>query len=205
MVIKTAAFVASNTNPSKCPKPDKPEYAFIGRSNVGKSTLINLLTGRKALAKVSGSPGKTRAINHFIINDNWFLADLPGYGYAKVSKTDRKVFSGFTTAYLKSRENLMSLFVLIDSRLEPQAIDISFITFLGENQIPFVLVFTKTDKISGNQAMKNIAAFRKVMKAEWDELPREFLTSSVTGTGRDELLGFIQQTNLLFNHPGTKG
>jgi GTP-binding protein len=199
MVIKTAAFVSSNTNPSKCPPPDKPEYAFIGRSNVGKSSLINLLTNRKSLAKVSGTPGKTRAINHFIINGEWFLADLPGYGYAKVSKTDRNTFSGFTATYLKRRSNLMCLFVLIDSRLKPQAIDLEFIQFLGKEEIPFVLVFTKSDKVSLNQANSNVAAFNRVLSEQWAELPREFVTSAVSGKGKDELLNFIQQTNLLFN------
>jgi GTP-binding protein len=204
MVIKTAVFVSSNTNPSKCPSPDKPEYAFIGRSNVGKSSLINLLTNRKSLAKVSGTPGKTRAINHFIINGDWFLADLPGYGYAKVSKSDRTTFSGFTTSYLKKRSNLMCLMVLIDVRIKPQAIDLSFIEFLGKEQIPFVVVYTKSDKVSRNMVNSNIAAFRKALSEHWSELPREFVTSSVTGMGKDELLNFIQQTNLLFNRSETE-
>jgi len=204
MVIKTAAFVSSNTNPSKCPPPDKPEYAFIGRSNVGKSSLINLLTNRKSLAKVSGTPGKTRAINHFIINGEWFLADLPGYGYAKVSKTDRSTFSGFTTSYLKKRTNLMCLFVLIDSRLKPQTIDLSFIEFLGKEQIPFVIAFTKSDKVSQNLVNSNIAAFHRALSEKWSELPREFITSAVSGTGKEDVLNFIQQTNRLFNQPEPK-
>jgi len=205
MIIKSATFVCSNTNPAKCPAPDKPEYAFIGRSNVGKSSLINLLAGRKGLAKISGSPGKTRTINHFLINEVWYLVDLPGYGYARISKTERETFPAFTKSYLKNRENLMCLFVLIDSRLEPQASDLNFINVLGSEQIPFMLVFTKTDKLTTNVLNKNLQAFRKSLMVNWEELPGEFITSSVSGKGREELLNFIQQTNLLFNHPGTIG
>ncbi len=205
MIIKSATFICSNTHPARCPAPARPEYAFIGRSNVGKSTLINLLTGRKGLAKISGTPGKTRVINHFLINDAWYLVDLPGYGYARVSKSVRNTFPGFTTEYLKSRENLLCLFVLIDSRLEPQAIDLNFITFLGTERIPFVLVHTKSDKLSSNILEKHLRQFRKSLMGSWEELPREFVTSSVTGRGRDEILDFIQQTNLLFNHPEMKG
>jgi GTP-binding protein len=205
MIIRSATFVCSNTNPAKCPTPDKPEYAFIGRSNVGKSSLINLLTQRKGLAKISGSPGKTRTINHFLVNNEWYLVDLPGYGYARISKTERETFPAFTKSYLKKRDNLMCLFVLIDSRLEPQESDLNFITFLGAEQIPFMLVFTKTDKLTVNILNKNLQAFRKSLMANWEELPGEFSTSSVSGKGRKEILNFIQQTNLLFNHPGTSG
>jgi GTP-binding protein len=205
MIIKSATFVCSNTNPAKCPPPEKPEYAFIGRSNVGKSTLINLLAGRKGLAKISGSPGKTRTINHFLINEVWYLVDLPGYGYARISKAERETFPAFTTSYLKKRENLMCLFVLIDSRIKPQASDLNFISFLGFERIPFMLVFTKTDKLTVNVLNKNLQEFRKALQTEWKELPGEFITSSVSGKGREELLNFIQQTNLLFNNPGTIG
>jgi GTP-binding protein len=201
MIIKSATFICSNTNPAKCPPPDKPEYAFIGRSNVGKSSLINLLAGRKGLAKISGSPGKTRTINHFLINDFWYLVDLPGYGYARISKAERETFPEFTTDYLKNRDNLMRLFVLIDSRLKPQASDLNFINFLGSEHIPFMLAFTKTDKLTVNVLNKNLQEFRKTLLVNWEELPGEFITSSVLGKGREELLNFIQQTNLLFNHP----
>ncbi|MFH0761866.1 MAG: ribosome biogenesis GTP-binding protein YihA/YsxC [Bacteroidota bacterium] len=205
MIIKSATFVCSNTNPAKCPAPDKPEYAFIGRSNVGKSSLINLLAGRKGLAKISGHPGKTRTINHFLINEVWYLVDLPGYGYARISKTERETFPAFTKAYLKNRENLMCLFVLIDSRLKPQASDLNLISFLGSERISFMLVFTKADKLTVNVMNINLQAFRKSLLVNWEELPGEFITSSVSGKGREELLNFIQQTNLLFNHPGIMG
>lgn len=188
----------SNTKPEKCPPPDKPEYAFIGRSNVGKSSLINMLTGRKALAKISGKPGKTQLINHFIINDSWYLVDLPGYGYAKIAKSEKEKWVHFVVKYIKTRENLMCLFVLIDSRLEPQKIDLDFIEMLGQYEIPFNLIFTKTDKISANQVQKNIALFKSKLLETWEEAPDFFISSSKTDKGREEILEFISQTNKAF-------
>lgn len=198
MIIKTAQFVMSNTDAKQCPKPDRPEYAFIGRSNVGKSSLINMLTNHSGLAKISSTPGKTRLINHFIINEQWYLVDLPGYGYAKISKDKREAWSGFTKEYLISRENLMNVFVLIDSRIEPQKIDLDFITQLGRNQIPFVLVFTKIDKQSSRKTQTTIDAFKLEMLKTWEELPPIYSTSSELKAGRDEILSFIEQTNKLF-------
>ena len=198
MIIKTAEFVMSNTDIKKCPKPNMPEYAFIGRSNVGKSSLINMLTGNSKLAKLSGKPGKTQLINHFIINKNWYLVDLPGYGYAKASKSARKTWSGFIKDYLMKRENLMALFVLIDSRLEPQKNDIDFMSQLGINEIPFVIAFTKTDKLSAVKLDKNIAHYKKEMLKIWEELPQYFVTSAVGGEGKEEILTFIDETNKLF-------
>lgn len=193
MVIRTAKFVASYPNVQKCPKTDLPEYAFIGRSNVGKSSLINMLTCTKALAKVSQTPGKTQLINFYLINGEWHLVDLPGYGYAKVSKGDREKFSDIILNYILKRENLHLLFVLIDSRLEPQEIDIQFINWLGENQVPFALVFTKTDKVSSTVLSDNLEQFRKVMMETWEELPPIFTTSCVTRTGREDILNYIEQ------------
>ncbi len=193
MVIRTAKFVASYPNVQKCPKTDLPEYAFIGRSNVGKSSLINMLTCTKALAKVSQTPGKTQLINYYLINGEWHLVDLPGYGYAKVSKSEREKFSDIILNYILKRENLHLLFVLIDSRLEPQEIDIQFINWLGENQVPFALVFTKTDKVSSTALSDNLQQFRKVMMEAWEELPPIFTTSCVTRTGREDILNYIEQ------------
>lgn len=201
--IKTVTFISAGNNPDKCPAPDKPEYAFIGRSNVGKSSLLNMIAGRKSMARISVSPGKTQTINHYLVNDTWFLVDLPGYGYAKVSKTMREKWEGFTTKYLIERPNLMCLFQLIDSRIEPQALDISFSNFLGKEKIPFVLAFTKSDKVTTNILNKNIAAYTREMSKTWETLPRQFVTSSQNKKGREELLEFIQQTNLLFNRPAT--
>lgn len=195
MVIRSATFVKSSAKLEQCPNPNLPEYAFIGRSNVGKSSLINMLTGIKALAKVSGTPGKTQLINHYNINDNWYLVDLPGYGYAKVSKSKREVFSDTITKYILGRENLFTLFVLIDSRLEPQAIDLTFINWLGINGIPFSLVFTKTDKISSVALGTTIAKFTKELLTQWEELPQHFTCSAVTRTGRTEILSYINQIN----------
>lgn len=202
-LIKTVTFVSAGNNPDKCPAPDRPEYAFIGRSNVGKSSLLNMIAGRKSLARISVSPGKTQSINHYLVNDSWFLVDLPGYGYAKVSKTMREKWSGFTGKYLIERPNLMCLFQLIDSRIDPQAIDLSFSDFLGEQKIPFVLAFTKSDKVTTHILNKNIAAYCKAMSKSWETLPRQFITSAHDKKGREELLGFIQQTNLLFNRDGS--
>jgi GTP-binding protein len=195
MIIKSAEFVISNTDIKKLPAPNLHEYAFIGRSNVGKSSLINMLTGRKKLAKTSSTPGKTQTINHFIINDNWYLTDLPGYGYAKVSKTERAKWSSFIQRYLKVRENLVCLFVLIDSRIKPQAIDLDFMDWCGKNEIPFVIVMTKTDKISSSQLKKSKLALKKAMEETWEFLPDIYITSSNSGTGKDELLRYIDDLN----------
>ena len=195
MKIKSADFVISNTNIDKCPKERIPEYAFIGRSNVGKSSLINMLTGRKSLAKTSGKPGKTQLINHFKINDKWFLVDLPGYGYAKVSKKNRSIFAKFIYEYLEKRENLICTFVLVDSRHEPQKIDMLFMEWLGQNQIPFVIVFTKMDKLSSSQLNKNITKYKTEMLKTWEDIPQTFRSSAESGLGKSEILKFIEQTN----------
>jgi GTP-binding protein len=194
-MIKQARFIVSNTDVSKCPPPDKPEYAFIGRSNVGKSSLINMLVGQKNLAKTSARPGKTQLINHFLIDESWYLVDLPGYGYAKVAKSAKEKFQKVITQYIQKRENLYCLFVLVDVRLEPQKIDQDFITWLGESQVPFVLVFTKADKLGKTVVEKNMAFYKRELKKQWEELPQMFLTSSVDGTGRDEILSFIKSIN----------
>lgn len=198
MKIKTANFVISNTDIKRCPKPDKPEYAFIGRSNVGKSSLINMLTNRTKLAKTSGKPGKTRLINHFLINDNWYLVDLPGYGYAKVSKKERGVWSGFIKEYIISRENLMNLFVLIDARHEPQKNDMEFMENLGLNGIPFIIIFTKADKLKSKKLSNNILAYKKEMEKTWETMPQYFISSAVNTNGKDEILNFIDETNKLY-------
>lgn len=195
MKIKSAEFVISNTNPQLCPKPDKPEYAFIGRSNVGKSSLINTLTERKSLAKTSTTPGKTQLINHFLINEEWYLVDLPGYGYAKSSKKLREKWDGFIRQYLNNRSNLIYTFVLLDSRLKPQKIDLEFMEMLGIKGIPFVMIFTKLDKLSSSAANKNLTAYKKEMLKAWEELPPIILTSSSTKMGREEVLILIENTN----------
>jgi GTP-binding protein len=195
MVIRSAVFTKSSQKLEECPAPNLPEYAFIGRSNVGKSSLINMLMGMKALAKVSGTPGKTQLINHFTINEEWYIVDLPGYGYAKVSKNKREVFSEMITRYTLNRDNLHCLFVLIDSRIEPQAIDLTFINWLGINQVPFSLVFTKTDKVSSNELSSIIAQFNKELLKQWEELPKLFTCSAVTRIGRTEILNFIGEVN----------
>lgn len=195
MKIHTARFIISNTDVSKCPSAHFPEYAFIGRSNVGKSSLINMLTNHKNLAKTSGKPGKTQLINHFLINDNWFLVDLPGYGYAKVSKDQRKTFQKFIKEYFNERMQLACSFVLIDSRHEPQKIDLEFMEYLGENGIPFCIVFTKTDKLNKSGLERNIEHYKKVMLESWEEIPTYFITSAVHNLGKDEILGFIQNVN----------
>lgn len=195
MKIKSAEFVMSNSNVMKAPKDRIPEYAFIGRSNVGKSSLINMLMERKDLAKTSGKPGKTQLINHFKINNDWFLVDLPGYGYAKVSKKKRQIFQFFIENYFKEREQLVCTFVLIDSRHDPQKIDLEFMQFLGENQIPFCIVFTKADKLGSSKLNKQITSYKKKLLNYWEELPMNFVTSSTTGMGRDEFLNFIDQVN----------
>jgi len=195
MIIKTARFVISNSDIDKCPKPNLPEYAFIGRSNVGKSSLINMLTGNSKLAKISGNPGKTRLINHFIINDEWYLVDLPGYGFAKVSKTDRKKFEQFIRKYILQRENLYCICLLIDSRHEPQTIDLEFMDWLGESQVPFVIVFTKTDKLNKTQFENFQMNYTNKMLETWDEVPKMFVTSAETGLGKNDLLEFIEGVN----------
>lgn len=191
MIIKKAEFVISNTEPDLCPITDKPEFAFVGRSNVGKSSLINMLTGFGDLAKVSTAPGKTRLINHFNINDEWFLVDLPGYGYAKVGRSSREQWMSFIRKYLTIRENLYCVFALIDSRHKPQANDVEFMNYLGYNEIPFAMVFTKADKLSRRQLGLNISEYKIEMLKTWEELPPLFITSAGTNQGRDELLGFI--------------
>jgi GTP-binding protein len=195
MKIKSAEFLMSNSNVIKAPKDRIPEYAFIGRSNVGKSSLINMLMERKDLAKISGKPGKTQLINHFKINDEWFLVDLPGYGYAQISKKKRTIFQYFIENYFKEREQLVCTFVLIDSRHDPQKIDLEFMQFLGANQIPFCLVFTKADKLGSSKLNKQISSYKKKLLSTWETLPMTFLTSSSTGLGRKEFLEFIDGVN----------
>ncbi|MFY0483279.1 ribosome biogenesis GTP-binding protein YihA/YsxC [Flavobacterium sp. PLA-1-15] len=196
MKINTAEFIISNSEVAKCPKDPIPEYAFIGRSNVGKSSLINMLTNHKNLAKTSGRPGKTQLINHFKINNNWFLVDLPGYGYAKVSKKTKSVFQQFITDYFETREQLVCAFVLIDIRHEAQNIDIEFMNYMGESEIPFCIIFTKADKISKTKIDSHIAAYKKSMYANnWEEMPQYFVTSSLDGFGKDSILEFIDGIN----------
>lgn len=196
MKINTAEFVISNSEVAKCPTERLPEYAFIGRSNVGKSSLINMLTNHKSLAKTSGRPGKTQLINHFKINNNWFLVDLPGYGYARVSKKTKDTFQKFITDYFEKREQLVCAFVLIDIRLEAQAIDLEFITYLGEYEVPFCIIFTKVDKISKTKIDSHVAAYKKKLLANnWEEMPPYFVTSSTEGTGKDSVLNYIDEIN----------
>ncbi len=193
MKITRATFVVSNTDHTLCPKDDRPEFAFIGRSNVGKSSLINMLTGNKNLAKTSGRPGKTQLINHFLINDDWFLVDLPGYGYAKASKVQREKWERFIADYLTKREQLLNVFVLLDSRLEPQKIDIEFMNWCGEKEIPFAMVFTKIDKLSSSALQKNLVQYKKEMLKYWEALPPVFTTSSESAFGKEKLLNYIGQ------------
>lgn len=196
MKISQAEFVISNAEVSKCPKDFLPEYAFIGRSNVGKSSLINMLTQHKNLAKTSGKPGKTQLINHFLINKNWFLVDLPGYGYARVSKKTKNIFQQFITDYFETREQLVCAFVLIDIRHEAQEIDLEFMAYMGESEIPFCIIFTKADKIGKVKAATHIADYRKKMMANnWEEMPQYFITSASEGTGKDSLLDYIDELN----------
>lgn len=195
MKIKEAEFVISNSEYKKCPTEDIPEYAFIGRSNVGKSSLINMLTNHKKLAKTSGTPGKTQLINHFLINKEWFLVDLPGYGYAKVSKSARASFEKFISDYLLNREQLITVFVLLDSRLEPQKIDLEFMNWCGEKNISFSMVFTKADKLSSSVLQKNLAKYKKEMIKYWAELPPVFVTSSESKLGQEKLLNYIGGIN----------
>lgn len=195
MNIQDAKFLMSNSRVEECPPPTLPEYAFIGRSNVGKSSLINMLTNQKGLAKTSSQPGKTQLINHFIINNNWYLVDLPGYGYAKISKDARVKWARMINYYLRKRENLTCVFVLVDSRHSPQAVDLEFMEQLGNEGIPFVMVFTKADKQSGSRTSQNVVQYLEKMGETWDELPRHFVTSAEEKTGREELLTFIEEVN----------
>lgn len=194
MAIKDAKFVISNSDYRKCPDDGKPEYAFIGRSNVGKSSLINMLTGR-TLAKTSATPGKTMLINHFIVDDRWYIVDLPGYGYARRSKDARDGLERMIRGYVLSRQQMTNLFVLVDSRHAPQRIDLEFITWLGENDVPFSLVFTKLDKLGINAGKRNIEQYKKALLEQWEELPPIFTTSSIDGRGRDEIIDYIEAVN----------
>lgn len=195
MDIKSAEFVMSNSDVTKCPKNLLPEYAFIGRSNVGKSSLINMLTNRKSLAKTSGRPGKTQLINHFLINKNWFLVDLPGYGYARVSKSSKKTFQKFITDYFSQREQMVSAFVLVDIRHKPQPIDLEFMAWMGENQIPFSIIFTKADKLKPQAINNHVADYTAIMLETWENMPNYFITSSSKEIGKEELLNYIQSIN----------
>jgi GTP-binding protein len=199
MIIKYADFLTSSSKWQQCPEPDKPEYAMIGRSNVGKSSLINMITGRKKLAKISGTPGKTMTINHFHINGEWYMVDLPGYGFAKRSKTERQKWEKMIRGYLLNRQNMMTVFVLIDSRHEPQKIDVEFLEWLGVSQIPFVIVFTKADKLSRNNLEKNISNYKKVLLRDWEELPLMITSSAETNLGKEDILKYIEENNKLFN------
>lgn len=204
MDIKSAQFVISNTDLEKCPKGSLPEYAFIGRSNVGKSSLINSLCNKKNLAKTSSRPGKTQLINHFLINEKWHLVDLPGYGYARVSKSQKKVFQSFITSYFEKRKQLINAFLLIDIRHEPQPIDLKFMEWLGENQIPFSIVFTKADKLKPKAQDRNIAHYKQeVLASAWEELPPIFVTSSLHRIGGEEILKYIDLLNTEY-HQNTK-
>ena len=195
MEIKQAAFVVSNTQVAKCPTHKLPEYAFIGRSNVGKSSLINMLTNHKGLAKTSSKPGKTQLINHFLINKEWYLVDLPGSGYAKVSKQSKKTFQQFITDYFKKRRELVSAFVLVDIRHEPQKIDLEFMQWLGENAIPFAIVFTKADKLTEKQIQEHVTSYREILLQQWEEMPPYFITSSENRMGKEDLLSYIETIN----------
>ena len=198
MEIRSAKYLISSPKVEGCPTPDKPEYAFIGRSNVGKSSLINMITRHSKLAKTSGSPGKTQLINHFIVNDEWYLVDLPGYGYAKVSQSQRAGWQKMIDNYLNQRENLVNVFVLIDSRHEPQKLDLDFLRKLGEWGIPFSLVFTKSDKSTQRESHKNAKNFIEAMKKEWEFIPRSFISSAIKFNGRKEKLAYIEEMNAIY-------
>lgn len=204
MKINSAEFEISNSRADQCPKSNIPEYAFIGRSNVGKSSLINMLTQRKGLAMTSSTPGKTMLINHFRINDEWYLVDLPGYGYAKRSKKDQEKLQNIISFYVLEREQLTNLFVLIDSRLKPQKIDLEFIEWLGENGVPFCIIFTKADKNKKGELRKNVDTFLATLREQWEELPPHFITSSESRLGREELLNYIENINKSIEDTSTK-
>ena len=191
MKLTSATFVSSFADVAKCPAPDRPEFAFIGRSNVGKSSLINMLVNMRKLAKTSVTPGKTQTINHYLINEKWYLVDLPGYGFASVSKSTREGFGKMIENYVLKRENLYCLFILIDSRLPPQKIDLTFMEWAGSKEVPIALIFTKIDKLKANELQKSLALYKRTLLANWEELPPLFLTSSEKGTGRDELFDFM--------------
>lgn len=197
-MIKESAFIISSTKVSDCPSPDLPEYAFIGRSNVGKSSLINSLANRKNLAKTSGTPGKTQLINHFLMDNSWYLVDLPGYGYAKVGKSQRNKWMHFIREYFLQRPNLMCAFVLLDARLSPQKIDVEFMNWLGEKGIPFIMTFTKIDKLGSAQLNKNLQAYKKEMLKHWEFLPQIITTSAVSKLGGEQILNLINSTNTSF-------
>jgi GTP-binding protein len=200
MIIRSAKFIKSSAKLSECPKHNSPEFAFIGRSNVGKSSLINMITGHSKLAKISGTPGKTQTINHFLINDEWYLVDLPGYGYAKSSATRRAQWGMLVDQYVKQRETLACLFVLIDCRIEPQKSDLIFMEMLGTRQIPFARVFTKSDKLRPRELRKAVADYNETMKETWEEMPATFISSTENKAGREELLNFIEQTINIFRN-----
>lgn len=195
MEVNSAEFVISNTDVKRCPQDDKPEYAFIGRSNVGKSSLINMLTGQKGLAMTSATPGKTLLINHFLINNGWYLVDLPGYGYAKRGQKQQAQITKIIEDYVLEREQLTSLFVLVDCRHEPQKIDLEFISWLGENSVPFGIIFTKADKLSHSRLVENIRHYQNILSEQWEELPVSFITSSSKKMGRNEILDYIDSIN----------
>ena len=195
MEIKNAEFTLSAPTVTMCPKDNKPEYAFIGRSNVGKSSLINMLCNNKKLAKTSATPGKTLLINHFIINKEWYLVDLPGYGYAKRSKTEIKKLDQMIRGYILQREQLVNVFVLVDIRLEPQKIDLEFINWLGESSVPFDIILTKADKLNASKVNASVAQYQKTLSETWEEMPKMFITSSEKKTGRDEVLSYIEEIN----------
>jgi GTP-binding protein len=198
MIIKSAEYIISNVEYDKCPAPTLPEYAFIGRSNVGKSSLINMLTNHEKLAKTSGTPGKTQLINHFVINKDWYIVDLPGYGFAKVSQAQRKKWERMIEDYLRKRENLVNVFILIDSRHAPQKLDLDFVNQLGEWKVPFSLVFTKADKSSQLEVSRNVKAFLNKLKETWEFLPANYVTSTEKKLGRDKILAFIDEMNMQF-------
>ncbi|MFZ9045819.1 MAG: ribosome biogenesis GTP-binding protein YihA/YsxC [Cyclobacteriaceae bacterium] len=193
--IKNAEFVKSSANLSGCPEDIRPEYAFIGRSNVGKSSLINMLTGRNKLAKISSRPGKTQLINHFLVDGKWYLVDLPGYGWAKVSKADKERWKIMIDEYLLRRRNLLNVFLLVDSRHEPQKNDLNFMMWMGQHQIPFSLIFTKIDKLGGTKLQKNLASYREALRKDWEELPPYFEVSNVKKIGGDEIIDYINRIN----------
>jgi GTP-binding protein len=192
MRVTTSEFTTSSAKVEQCPETDKPEFAFIGRSNVGKSSLTNMLCDRKSLAKTSGAPGKTRLINHFLLNDSWYLVDLPGFGYAKVSKKDRASFMRLIYGYFEKRENMVNAFVLVDCRVEPQKIDLDFMEWLGTRRIPFSIVFTKIDKLSSTELKKNLAKYKKRLLETWEETPQFFLTSATSKHGQQEVLNYVE-------------